>query len=70
MQPEMFTKQYAGAFDSNPEWNAIRRRTGDLFAWDDNQHVHPRTAVPGRSERPSRSPIEPIRGARVLGLAG
>lgn len=67
--PEMFEKQYAGAFTSNEKWNAIEITEGDLYQWsDDSTYIQRPPFLEGVS--PEATPPEPIKGARCLALLG
>ncbi|HND50775.1 MAG TPA: aconitate hydratase AcnA, partial [Pirellulaceae bacterium] len=67
VQPEMFERQYAHAFDSNPEWNAIKVTEGDLYQWSEASTYiqEPPFLVNLTRDVPS---IQPIKSARVLAL--
>lgn len=69
VRAEMFGKQYADVFSSNPRWNAIRVTGGNLFAWDEaSTYIQEPPFLLDLASEPS--PIEPIRGARVLAALG
>ncbi len=66
---EMFHEQYSNVFDGDDEWRALPAPTGKQYAWRANSTYvqHPpffegMTAVPPG--------VQPIRGARVLGMYG
>ncbi len=67
--PEMFEKQYAGAFTSNEKWNAIEITPGDRYAWDEASTYIQR---PPFLEGITAEVIPPtaIRGARCLAVLG
>ena len=67
--PEMFRARYDGVFESNPKWNAIATSEGDLYEWnDESTYIR---EPPFLIDLPEEaSPIEPIRGARVLVALG
>ena len=67
--PELFVKEYGEAFDSNVMWNAIQVTEADLYAWDSHSTYiqEPPFLVDVTAEV---GQIQPIRGARVLGLFG
>jgi aconitate hydratase len=69
VQPEMFVQRYAGAFDSNERWNQIAVSGGELYEWDSNStYIQEPPFLMDLTPEPS--PIEPIRGARVLAALG
>lgn len=65
VEPEMFRIRYGNVFQLSPEWNAIEGTVGDLFPWDAaSTYIQ---EPPFLIDLPDAlSPIEPIRGARVL----
>jgi aconitate hydratase len=67
--PEMFLKQYSGAFTSNEAWNAIPITPGDQYAWDSKSTYIQR---PPFLEGITRTvgTIEPIHGAKALAILG
>jgi aconitate hydratase len=67
--PEMFIKQYSGAFTSNEKWNAIPVTAGGQYQWDPSSTYIQR---PPFLEGITRSvgTIQPIRGASVLAVLG
>jgi aconitate hydratase len=69
VRPEMFRSQYAGALESNAQWNAISVAEGDLFAWDEaSTYIQEPPFLFDLATEPSA--IEPICGARCLALLG
>jgi aconitate hydratase len=69
VKAEMFGKQYANVFASNPRWNAIEVATGNLFAWDEKStYIQEPPFLIDLAPQPG--PIEPIQGARVLAALG
>ena len=69
VRPEMFQQRYAGAFDSNEQWNRIAVASGDLYAWDEKSTYLQRPPfMDDVSEQ--ATPAPPIRSARVLALLG
>jgi aconitate hydratase len=69
VRPEMFQQRYAGAFDSNEQWNRIAVASGDLYAWDEKSTYLQRPPfMDDVSEQ--ATPAPPIRAARVLALLG
>ncbi len=47
--PEMFRARYSNVFGANEKWNKIPTSEGDLYAWEADEHLHPRAAVPDRT---------------------
>ena len=69
VRAEMFSKQYADVFSSNPRWNAIDVSEGSLFAWDEQStYIQEPPFLMDLAAEPG--PIEPICGARVLAALG
>ncbi len=69
VRAEMFRKQYADVFSSNPRWNAIKVAEGNLFAWDEQStYIQEPPFLLDLAAEPG--PIEPIHGARVLAALG
>lgn len=69
VRAEMFGKQYADVFSSNPRWNAIDVTEGSLFAWDgESTYIQEPPFLMDLSAEPA--PVEPIKGARVLAALG
>ena len=69
VRAEMFGKQYADVFSSNPRWNAIQVTGGSLFAWDEaSTYIQEPPFLLDLASEPG--PIEPIQGARVLAALG
>ncbi|MCR9291928.1 MAG: aconitate hydratase AcnA [bacterium] len=67
--PEMFERQYAGAFESNPQWNAISITEGDLYEWNEQStYIQRPPFLEGIT--PQVEPPQPIRAARCLALLG
>jgi len=66
---EMFTSQYAHAFDGNPQWNNIQVKPGKLYDWEaDSTYIQEPPFLINLPAKPAA--IEAIRGARVLCLLG
>ncbi|MBP7694144.1 MAG: aconitate hydratase AcnA, partial [Anaerolineales bacterium] len=69
IDPEMFARSYGNVFDGNPDWNAIPVSGGELYPWNEAstyiQNPPFFTAL-----TPELTPLQEIRGARVLGLFG
>jgi aconitate hydratase len=65
----MFSEKYAGVFEGSEMWRDISIAEGDLFAWDEASTYiqHPPFF---QSLTLDVAHIEPIKGARVLGLFG
>ena len=66
---EMFKEQYGNVYDGNETWNAIPSTGQDIYQWDENSTYvqEPPFFV---DLAPEPAPIQPITGARVLGLFG
>jgi aconitate hydratase len=65
VQPEMFRSRYNDVFQSNPRWNEIKTTEGDIFQWDEKStYIQEPPFLVGLT--PTPSPVQPIRGARVL----
>ncbi|MBP86043.1 MAG: aconitate hydratase AcnA [Planctomycetaceae bacterium] len=67
VRPEMFTKRYSAAFDSNETWNKIAITEGDLYAWDEaSSYIQ---EPPFLAEVTAEATeVQPVKGARVLAL--
>jgi aconitate hydratase len=69
VQPEMFTAQYARAFDGNEMWNGINTSEGELYQWDEKStYIQEPPFLLGLPREPIG--IQPIHGARVLAALG
>ncbi|MCY2988670.1 MAG: aconitate hydratase AcnA [Planctomycetota bacterium] len=69
ISPEMFRARYGRAFDGNAMWNRIPVTAGDLYAWDEaSTYIQEPPFLVDLT--PEVSPIQPLRGARVLALLG
>jgi len=67
--PAMFRERYAHVFDGNEAWNRIGAKEGTLYAWDlRSTYIREPPFFADLPRTPT--PIQPIRGARVLGLLG
>jgi aconitate hydratase len=67
--PDMFVKQYSGAFTSNEKWNAIEITTGERYRWNESStYIQRPPFLEGIT--PDVGSIGPIRGAKVLALLG
>ena len=69
VQPEMFSRQYADAFQSNDRWNRIEVSGGELYAWDP-QSTYIQEPPFLLDLTPEPSAVRPIVGARVLAMLG
>jgi len=69
VRPELFRKQYATVDQGSEQWQAISGVDGDLYPWDERStYIQEPPYFEGFSLQPP--PIQPIVGARVLGLFG
>lgn len=69
VKPEMFVSQYAGAFESNEKWNAIRIEGGDIYNWTEaSTYIQEPPFMVDLPPEPA--PIQAIKAARVLALLG
>jgi aconitate hydratase len=69
VQPSMFEKQYGNCFTSNEMWNQIATSEGDLYQWaEGSTYIQEPPFLVNLPRDPS--PIQPIRGARVLAVLG
>ena len=67
--PEMFVDQYGSAIVSNERWNNIAVSGESIYEWNEQStYIQEPPFLVGLSRE--LSPIEPIRGARVLMLLG
>ncbi len=67
--PEMFVKQYSGAFTSNEKWNAIPVTAGGQYQWDaSSTYIQRPPFLEGITQ--SVGTIQSIRGAKVLAVLG
>ncbi|MFN5948251.1 MAG: aconitate hydratase, partial [Pirellulaceae bacterium] len=67
--PEMFQKQYQGAFTSNDSWNAIAITPGELYRWSGaSTYIQRPPFLEGLDQ--AAGTIQSIRGARVLAVLG
>jgi aconitate hydratase len=65
----MFVQNYKSIFDGDAEWKKLQVPTGDTYHWDKNSTYIQR--APYFDEMPAKpSPIEDIKGARVLAKLG
>ena len=66
---EMFRARYKNVFEANPTWNALPVTPSELFPWDaDSTYVQEPPFLIDLAAEPS--PIQPLRGARVLAALG
>ena len=66
---EYFVKQYADVFGGDAQWRAIDVPTGDRYMWDDKStYVKHPPYFEGMTMTPPG--VQPISGARVLGMFG
>jgi len=64
---DMFTRKYADVFSGSDMWQAIKVKEGDLFEWDEaSTYIHHPPYFQDLTL--DAASIQPIRGARVLGL--
>jgi len=69
MSPALFQKEYSAATAGPPEWQEIAGAEGNLYAWDETStYVQEPPFFVDMPAEPA--PIESIRAARVLVLAG
>jgi aconitate hydratase len=69
VKPSMFESQYGNCFGSNEMWNQIATSEGDLYQWDESStYIQEPPFLVNLARNPS--PIQPIRGARVLAVLG
>lgn len=69
IRPEMYSRQYANAFDSNEMWNAIPVNEGTMYDWDESStYIQEPPFMTGLTR--DVSPIQPLTGARCLALLG
>jgi aconitate hydratase len=65
----MYQTRYASAFESNDVWNRIPVAAGDLYTWDEaSTYIQEPPFLVDIAPQPS--PIQPLRGARVLAALG
>jgi len=69
VKPEMYQNEYAKVTLGSEQWQAITGVTGDLYAWDAHStYIQEPPYFEGFTLEPP--PVQPIVGARVLGLFG
>jgi aconitate hydratase len=65
VQPKMFEEEYGNVFSSNPTWNEIAVPEGEQYSWEaESTYIRRPSFFEGLN--PEASPIQPIKGARVL----
>ncbi len=66
---EIFTKEYATVTDGDKNWQNLKFPTGDTYQWEgDSTYIRKAPYFDGMPAKPS--PVEEIRGARVLAVLG
>lgn len=66
---DLFKAQYANVYTGNPMWNEIPVSGGDVYSWNKKStYIQEPPFFVDLS--PEAKPIQPVRGARVLGLFG
>lgn len=69
VKPEMFASQYAGCFESNEKWNAIKIEGGDIYSWSEaSTYIQEPPFMVDLPVEPDS--IQPVKSARVLALLG
>ncbi|MCS6836090.1 MAG: aconitate hydratase AcnA [Anaerolineae bacterium] len=67
LSPQMFIEQYGNVYTGNPKWNEIPATGEAVYAWsEDSTYIHEPPFF--QTITPEVKPIQPISGARVLGL--
>jgi aconitate hydratase len=67
--PEMYRKLFSAFGEGNPMWDEIPSSTGATYQWDDKStYVRLPPYFDGFSMKPGK--VQPIKGARVLGIFG
>ncbi|MGH9345433.1 MAG: aconitate hydratase AcnA, partial [Terriglobia bacterium] len=67
INPEMFRRTYANAWDGNPVWNAIPVSGGEIYEWrDDSTYIQEPPFFKDLSLKPGGA----LRGARALVMVG
>lgn len=67
--PNMYTEEYSEFQDRNPEWNAIKTSTGNIYQWKaSSTYIHHPPFFENFTLNPN--PIEPIIGMRPLASFG
>ncbi|MBL8155516.1 MAG: aconitate hydratase AcnA, partial [Anaerolineae bacterium] len=66
---ELFKTQYGNVYTGNPTWNAIPASGGDVYGWDaSSTYIQEPPFFVELS--PESQPIQPMKGARALGMFG
>ncbi|MGC2398193.1 MAG: aconitate hydratase AcnA [Acidobacteriaceae bacterium] len=66
---EIFKKEYATVTDGDKNWQNLKFPTGDTYQWEpDSTYIRKAPYFDGMPAKPS--PVEDIRGARVLAVLG
>jgi aconitate hydratase len=66
---EMFTKSYAEVFEGDERWRGLAVPKGQTYAWEkDSTYIRRAPYFEGMKIKPS--PVEEIKGARVLAVLG
>ncbi len=69
VKPESFRARYSGVFESNERWNEIHVAGSDLYDWNaDSTYIQEPPFLSGLEAK--ASPVQPIKGARVLAALG
>ena len=69
LTPETFQKLYADFADQNPQWNEIPAEIGNIYTWkEDSTYIQEPPFFENFGLEPDS--IEPVMGARPLGLFG
>jgi aconitate hydratase len=66
---DMFTKSYAQVFDGDERWRGLAVPEGETYAWDENS-TYIRRAPYFEDMAVKPSPVQEIKGARVLAVLG
>jgi aconitate hydratase len=66
---EIFTREYATVTDGDRNWQNLKFPTGDTYQWEpDSTYIRKAPYFDGMPPKPS--PVEDIKGARVLAVLG
>jgi aconitate hydratase len=66
---EIFTREYATVTDGDRNWQNLKFPTGDTYQWEpDSTYIRKAPYFDGMPAKPS--PVEDIKGARVLAVLG
>jgi aconitate hydratase len=69
VKPEFFKKRYADVLKGDPQWQALKVKTGDTFEWDPKStYVRKPPFFDHLPKEPA--PVKDIVGARVLAVLG